>query len=94
MDRLELHYRIVRANSGAIGGNSSEEFMVLCDIGEDTIVYSDSSDFAGNTELYDLKEGDPSPDGVGTIKTAKGIEAWPYFQTWNKVFRTSKSNVY
>ena len=84
MDRLELHYRIVRANSGAIGGNSSEEFMVLCDIGEDTIVYSDSSDFAGNTELYDLKEGDPSPDGVGTIKTAKGIEAGHIFKLGTK----------
>lgn len=84
MDRLELHYRIVRANSGVIGGNSSEEFMVLCDIGEDTIVYSDSSDFAGNTELYDLKEGDPSPDGVGTIKTAKGIEAGHIFKLGTK----------
>lgn len=84
LDRLELHYRIVRADSGAIGGSSSEEFMVLCDIGEDTIVYSDSSDFASNTELFDLKEGDPSPDGIGTIKTAKGIEAGHIFKLGTK----------
>lgn len=84
LDRLELHYRIVRADSGAIGGSSSEEFMVLCDIGEDTIVYSDSSDFASNTELFDLKEGDPSPDGIGIIKTAKGIEAGHIFKLGTK----------
>ena len=84
MDRLQLHYRIVRADSGAIGGSSSEEFMILCDIGEDTIVYSDSSEFASNTELYDLKDGDPSPDGIGTIKTAKGIEAGHIFKLGTK----------
>ena len=84
LDRLELNYRIVRADSGNIGGKSSEEFMILCEIGEDTIVYSDSSDFASNTELYDLKDGDPSPDGIGTIKTAKGIEAGHIFKLGTK----------
>lgn len=84
LDRLELNYRIVRADSGNIGGSSSEEFMILCDIGEDTIVYSDESDFASNTELCNLPEGAPSPDGKGTIKHAKGIEAGHIFKLGTK----------
>ncbi len=84
LDRLELKYRVVRADSGNIGGKNSEEFMVLCDIGEDTIAYSDSSDFACNVELMDLKEGDASPDGIGTIKLAKGIEAGHIFKLGTK----------
>lgn len=83
-DRLNLHYRIVSADSGQIGGKSSEEFMVLCEIGEDTIVYSDSSDFASNVELCDLEEGAPSPDGKGTIKHAKGIEVGHIFKLGTK----------
>ncbi len=84
LDRLNLKYRIVNACSGQIGGKSSEEFMVLCEIGEDTIVYSDSSDFASNTELCDLKEGSPSPDGKGIIKHAKGIEVGHIFKLGTK----------
>ena len=80
LDRLDLKYRIVSADSGNIGGKSSEEFMVLCDIGEDTIVYSDESDFASNIELCNLPEGVPSPDGKGKIKHAKGIEAGHIFK--------------
>ncbi len=80
LDRLGLHYRIVSAASGQIGGKSSEEFMVLCDIGEDTIAYSTESDFASNVELCGLQENDPSPDGKGTIKLAKGIEVGHIFK--------------
>lgn len=83
-DRLDLHYRIVNASSGNIGGSSSEEFMILCDIGEDTIVYSDESDFASNTELCDLPVGAPSPDGKGHIKHAKGIEGGHIFKLGTK----------
>lgn len=84
LDRLELNYRIVNAASGNIGGSSSEEFMILCDIGEDTIVYSDSSGFASNTELCDLPIGAPSPDGKGKILHAKGIEAGHIFKLGTK----------
>ena len=83
-DRLNLKYRIVSADSGQIGGKSSEEFMALCEIGEDTIVYSDSSDFASNVELCDLEEGAPSPDGKGLIKHAKGIEMGHIFKLGTK----------
>src|SRR5690606_8586385 len=78
-NRLGLNYRIIDADSGQIGGSSSEEFMALCDIGEDSIVYSDSGEFAENKETSKYKEGDRAPDG-GTIKVAKGIEVGHIFK--------------
>ena len=44
--RVGLKFRPVLADSGAIGGDHTHEFMALAEIGEDTIVYSDSTDFA------------------------------------------------
>jgi prolyl-tRNA synthetase len=84
LDRLGLTYRIVRANSGQIGGSSSEEFMILCDIGEDEIAYNEEGTFASNVEICKLNEGDPSPDGIGVIKHAKGIEAGHIFKLGTK----------
>ncbi|EAC2634060.1 proline--tRNA ligase [Listeria monocytogenes] len=49
--RCGLEFRSVIADSGSIGGNESKEFMALSDIGEDTIAYSDASDYAANTEM-------------------------------------------
>ncbi|RTE66466.1 proline--tRNA ligase [Amphritea opalescens] len=49
-DRIGLDYRPVLADNGSIGGNSSHEFHVLADSGEDDIAFSDSSDFAANIE--------------------------------------------
>ncbi|MDD3106327.1 MAG: proline--tRNA ligase [Bacilli bacterium] len=91
LNRLDLHYRIVNASSGNIGGASSEEFMILCDIGEDTIVFSDESEFASNTELCDLPVGAPSPDGKGTIVHAKGIEAGHIFKLGTKYSQPMKA---
>lgn len=49
--RLGLKFRAVAADSGAIGGNTSHEFQVLADSGEDAIAVSTGSDFAANVEL-------------------------------------------
>ena len=49
-DRLGLEYRSVLADSGPIGGDSSHEFHVLADSGEDVICFSDGSDYAANLE--------------------------------------------
>lgn len=49
--RLGLDFRPVAADPGAIGGNSSTEFHVLADSGEDAIVFSTESDYAANLEL-------------------------------------------
>ncbi len=50
LDRLELEYRAVWADSGAIGGSKSQEFHVVTQAGEDAIVYSTESDYAANVE--------------------------------------------
>ncbi|HRN76588.1 proline--tRNA ligase [Ottowia sp.] len=49
-DRFGLSYRAVAADSGAIGGDLSEEFQVIAATGEDAIVYSTGSDYAANME--------------------------------------------
>ena len=49
-DRFGLTYRAVAADSGAIGGDLSEEFQVIAATGEDAIVYCPSSDYAANLE--------------------------------------------
>src|SRR5690606_5699863 len=59
-DRLQLEYRIVQADTGAIGGSRSEEFQVLAASGEDVIAYCDADGFAGNVEIVDL----PAPNAA------------------------------
>ena len=49
-DRFGLTYRAVAADSGAIGGDLSEEFQVIAATGEDAIVYCPTSDYAANIE--------------------------------------------
>ncbi|MGE8079123.1 proline--tRNA ligase [Peribacillus loiseleuriae] len=49
--RCGLDFRAVIADSGAMGGKDTHEFMVLSEVGEDTIAYSDSSDYAANIEM-------------------------------------------
>ncbi|MGI2798665.1 proline--tRNA ligase [Photobacterium damselae] len=49
-DRMGLEYRPVWADSGAIGGNGSQEFHVLAESGEDLIAFSTESDYAANIE--------------------------------------------
>lgn len=53
-DRLELDYRIVRGDSGAIGGNESHEFTALSDVGEGVITYCDSCDFSATDEKAEV----------------------------------------
>jgi prolyl-tRNA synthetase len=48
--RCGMDFRIVQADSGAIGGKDSEEFMVLSNVGEDEILVCDTCDYAANVE--------------------------------------------
>ncbi|MFZ7822551.1 proline--tRNA ligase [Priestia sp. 40] len=50
-ERCGLNFRAVIADSGAMGGKDTHEFMVLSEIGEDTIAYSDTSSYAANVEM-------------------------------------------
>ncbi|WP_181348691.1 proline--tRNA ligase [Thalassobacillus sp. CUG 92003] len=49
--RCGLNFRAVIADSGAMGGKDTHEFMVLSEVGEDVIAYSDSSSYAANVEM-------------------------------------------
>ncbi len=51
LKRLKLEYKIVKADNGSMGGNISHEFIVLSDIGEDTICFEDNTEFAYNIEV-------------------------------------------
>ncbi|KRM55700.1 proline--tRNA ligase [Lacticaseibacillus sharpeae] len=50
-DRVGLNYRAIIGDGGAMGGKDSTEFSAIAPIGEDTIVYSDGSDYAANLEM-------------------------------------------
>lgn len=77
--RLGLEFRVVEADSGAIGGAGSKEFMVLADSGEDTIMVCDSCDFGANVEVISEEES-VCPKCGGSLSQTKGIEAGHIFQ--------------
>ena len=70
--RVGLKFRPVLADSGAIGGDHTHEFMALAEIGEDTIVYSDSTDFAANIEKAEVVYT-PNPEHT-EIKELEKVE--------------------
>jgi len=66
-DRFGLDYRAVSADSGAIGGSTSQEFHVLADSGEDAIAFSSEGSFAANIETVATlpPDGERAPPGAG-----------------------------
>ena len=86
--RLGLDYRVVDADSGAIGGSRSQEFHVLADYGEDAIAFS-AGGFAANVEMIPCPapgEARPDPDealrtvdtpGIHTIADLAGFLGVP-----------------
>src|SRR5690554_4697655 len=50
-NRLGLNFRSIIGDAGAMGGKDSVEFMALAESGEDTVVFSDESDYAANLEM-------------------------------------------
>jgi prolyl-tRNA synthetase len=88
-ERCGVKYTVVQADSGAIGGAGSEEFMVIADSGEDAILYCDESGYAANVEkaISKLPEapagGEPKAmEKVATpdVKTVAQLEA--FFPGW------------
>jgi prolyl-tRNA synthetase len=69
-DRFGLRYRAVAADSGAIGGDLSEEFQVIADTGEDALIYCAASDYAANIELAEAVALIPAR-GAATAALAK-----------------------
>jgi len=82
--RTGLDTKIVSSDTGQIGGDEADEFMVMSEVGEDTISYCMSCDYAANQEFSGLTDGDQCPKCQGTIKTAKGIEVGNIFKLGTK----------
>ena len=71
-DRFGLNYRAVAADSGAIGGDLSEEFQVIATTGEDAIVYCPTSNYAANMEKAEAlaPSGERKPASQPLTKTS------------------------
>ncbi|MGB5739307.1 MAG: proline--tRNA ligase [Woeseia sp.] len=69
-ERLGLHFRVVDADSGEIGGSRSQEFHVLADSGEDAIAWSEEDDYASNIETAATLRPSGTP-AAATLKMQK-----------------------
>jgi prolyl-tRNA synthetase len=84
-ERMQLQFRAVRADTGSIGGNASQEFHVLADSGEDAIAFSDGDDYAANLEMAEAlapaRPRTPATQALRKVATpdTKTIEALTKF---------------
>ncbi|MGL4948756.1 MAG: proline--tRNA ligase [Anaeroplasmataceae bacterium] len=98
-DRLGIKYKIVLADTGAIGGKGSHQFMALSEIGESDILYCDSCDYAADIETADaictLKEDKQALLKLEEVSTpnVKTIEEVSKFLNVDKT-KVCKSIVY
>ncbi len=81
--RLGFNFRAVMADSGNIGGNSSHEFHVLADSGEDLIVFNEAGTYAANIEMASARA--PSPDSRPAPSRALEKLATPDSRTIDEV---------
>jgi prolyl-tRNA synthetase len=66
--RLGLDFRAVQADSGAIGGDASQEFHVLAESGEDALAFSTGSDYAANVEAAQAAAPGPRPAAAEDLR--------------------------
>ena len=66
--RLGLKFRAVKADSGAIGGDGSQEFHVLADSGEDALAYCEDSDYAANVEMAEAVSNTSRPAATEAMR--------------------------
>ncbi len=90
-ERCGLDFKPVEAESGVIGGIFSQEFMVLAETGEDSIVACHACDYAANVEK--VKEGSSCPRGHGPLSTHRGIEVGHIFMLGTKYSEAMKAVV-
>jgi prolyl-tRNA synthetase len=83
--RVGLDVKVVNSETGQMGGKSAHEFMVMSEVGEDTITYCDTCDYAANVEYSKLSVGERCPScDQGKILVAKGIEVGNIFKLGTK----------
>lgn len=73
VERMDLKFRAVEADTGLIGGKSSHEFLVLAGDGEETLVYCPDCDYAANMEMAVFKDPEESKDQAQAIAGAEEI---------------------
>ena len=89
-DRMGIDYKIVKADTGAMGGLLSEEFQAISDIGEDILVLCDSCSFASNIEVSEcvveevVNNEEPLEKELIETKNAKTIEEVSVFLNEDK----------
>jgi prolyl-tRNA synthetase len=66
--RIGVDFRIVKADTGAIGGDRSEEFQVLALAGEDQLAVSDTSEYAANIEVAETRQQSARPAAKSTLQ--------------------------
>lgn len=69
MERCDLTYKIVKADTGAMGGSLSEEFQAITEIGEDVVVTCEGCDFSSNLEITEVID-----TGVTSEEEEKAME--------------------
>jgi len=72
--RLGLEYRVVEADSGAIGGKQSAEFQVLAQTGEDWIVACGACDYAANAEVAQAGPAAPPANGAADLQPLEKVK--------------------
>jgi prolyl-tRNA synthetase len=103
-DRCGLTTMLVEADSGAIGGKDSREFMAVTESGEDEIIYCPDCNYAGNVEKavsakVKIDNGEPQPieevatPGMGTIEEVAGFLNIPHSHTLKAVFYVADGQI-
>lgn len=64
MERCDLTYKVVKADTGAMGGSLSEEFQAITEIGEDVVVTCDHCDFSSNLEITEVMDVGEASDEI------------------------------
>lgn len=67
-DEMKLDYRIVKADTGIMGGLLSEEFQAIAPIGEDTLIYCDDCGFSSNMEITEVVRPEKQKEDPKHIK--------------------------
>ena len=97
-NKMELKAQPVGADSGAIGGSKSEEFMCLSDIGEDNILYDPESGITFNSELLEREDAAQylletyGIKNINNVISRKAVELGHIFQLGNKYSKTMNGN--
>ncbi len=99
-DEMGMDYRIVRADTGVMGGLLSEEFQAITDIGEDVVVLCDKCDYASNIEVSEVighdtvKEEEKAMEKVSTPGYESAIDVANYLNiSLDKMAKTMIVNV-